>query len=124
MQKRTISNLVLWAVLLATLLIVYIEFRVSATRQARAAATTFFSELRQSPGPELEEKLTPISRHRDALKNFNYEKLNPEIDWTLHEAEISVSWHLSIIFSNRSGHWQPTFFVEYTPIPETTNPTP
>jgi hypothetical protein len=124
MKKYFITALVSIAILFG----IYLGLKLLATDQADKESDAFFAEFRKKDG-RWEESVTAItqdraevrsivSRHQDALRNFSFETTAPELDWSLSKTKIGVSWHLTITFSKRSGHWQPTYFDEFKPEPK------
>lgn len=103
---------------------IYFGLRSLATDQANKETDAFFAEFRKSKDSHWEDGSTAlkqdraeissiISRHKEALRNFSYETTTPELNWSLGETKIEVSWHLTIIFSKHSGHWQPVYYDEF-----------
>jgi hypothetical protein len=121
---------ILFPVLAGILIVsgIYLGLRSLATDQANKEIDAFFAELRNRKEGRWEDSSIAlkqeraeigsiVSRHEDALRNFSFETTTPELNWSLSETKIGVSWHLSITFSKRSGHWEPTCFNEFKPDP-------
>lgn len=120
MHKKT-KYLLTVVGLLASAAASYALLRAHATQVANRDIDGFFASFHsasewnaENKRPEISEKAKEIiSRHREALKNYTYSDLTPDLNFMLDETRVDVSWHLAIIFSKRSGHWQPTLYSEH-----------
>lgn len=110
-----------------TLLLVggaYLALRSAATGGADREIDAFFVDFRAADKPRFERHLRHVTqsqsdvseiiqRHKNAIHNFAYDTLTPELNMMLNETRVEVSWHLAIIFRKRDGHWHPADFDEY-----------
>ena len=122
MQKR--KDILLAVVVVLFTVIFYYSLRWRATRVADREIDAFFSAFRGSSQQTAEATLIThaqdpqktkeiVSRHIQAIQNFNYSGLYPDLNFMLNTTRIEVSWHLAIIFSKNQGHWHPIVLDEY-----------
>ncbi len=57
--------------------------------------------INQSSG----DVFTIIEKHKTAIKNFNYKDSKPNLNIMLNQANVEVSWHLTILFHKKDGTW-------------------
>ena len=62
----------------------------------------------------IEDALTIITKHKEAISNFDYKNLKPSINLMLNKAKIEASWHLTIVFEKKNKLWYISKFEEYT----------
>ena len=120
-RKRTLFCAV-FAVCLAVL--TYVPFRLQARRSAHRDIVAFFQNYQQGEdnlvAKELKNLAQPhdvadriMSRHRNALMNFNYSTLRPSLNLMLNRTVVGVSWDLSIVFYRQADGWRVLSFDEF-----------
>jgi hypothetical protein len=107
-------------------IISYVLARTHATQIADRDIDAFFSAFREGgissvdsylvhyPGPRKDVEAI-ISRHKDAIRNYNSTAFTPNLNVFLNKTTVEVSWHLSIVFSKSSEGWRPSYFDEFKP---------
>ncbi len=53
----------------------------------------------------LDDAYAIIENHQAAITNFNYKNSKPNLNLMLNQADIEVSWHLTILFHKKNGIW-------------------
>lgn len=96
------------------------------TYKANEVADAFFTEFSVDDSAAVQRHLHHIDqtegdhlqiivRHRSALRNFTYQESNPDLNFMLNKATVSVSWHLTIVMKRGATGWQIVFLDEYIP---------
>lgn len=102
----------------------YITLTLEARKSAYRDIAAFFQDYRQGEQKFVARQLrnleqpheladSIISRHRDALKNFNYSTLRPSLSLMLDRTVVGVSWDLSIVFYKQADGWRVLSFDEF-----------
>jgi hypothetical protein len=128
MHKRRRALIVVVGVV-SLVLLTYVILRAQTTRTADRDIDAFFSDFARADAALIDKRLgylaqrrevadTIISRHKDAIKNFNYSKITPSLNMMLNRTVVEVSWHLNIVFAKRADGWYVLSFDEFVADPK------
>jgi len=119
-------------IVLATIVIVtlaglgYWLLRNHETKQADQVIDAFFTDFKSSDELVIQRHLsqviqdhgqvqTILERHRDAIRNYSYKNLTPILNIWLNNAEVPVSWHLTIRMKKLADRWRISSLDEFIP---------
>jgi hypothetical protein len=128
MHRRKLASIVVVAVAFLALL-AYVILRVHTTRMADRDIDAFFRDFARTDATLVGKHLSCltqrrevadaiISRHKDAIRNFDYSKITPSLNVMLNRTVVEVSWHLRIVFGRRADGWRILSFDEFVAEPQ------
>jgi hypothetical protein len=118
--------LIIVAALICLALMSYFVVRDQTTKVADRDIDGFFRDFARGEAPLIEKHFrflaqphevadAIVSRHKEAIINFDYANIVPSLDVTLNRSAVSVSWHLTIVFSRQDDGWHVLHFDEFVP---------
>jgi hypothetical protein len=118
--------LIIVAALICLALVSYFVVRGQTTKAADRDIDGFFRDFARGKTPLIEKHFrflaqprevadAIVSRHKEEITNFDYANNVPSLNVTLNRSAVSVSWHLTIIFSKQADEWYVLRFDEFVP---------
>ena len=119
-------------IILATLVIAtlaglgYGLLRNHETKQADKVVDAFFTDFKSSDDLVIQRHLSQIiqdhgqvqtilERHREEIRNYSYMNLTPILSIWLNNADVPVSWHLTIKMKKLADGWKISSLDEFIP---------